>query len=121
MKLPGYAWRAIYRAKNRWWDARAILAGYCNDRATKTGIPGEGGQWIHWRCALRRGHDGAHRARNYVWDQDGKTLFLPVDNCPAQPWDRHLAHTMRQARLVKRWHGDQSAAVRARLQREGLL
>jgi hypothetical protein len=104
------------RLQNRWWDLLAILAGYCNDRPDKTGVPGEGGGWIHWRCALRRGHGDVHRSRNNVWDDQGKPLHLPVRDHPAQPWDRHMIRTRRQERLNQQWLERQWAAMRAKRQ-----
>lgn len=104
------------RLQNRWWDLRAVLAGYCNDRPSKTNIPGQGGGWIHWRCALRRGHGDVHRSRNVVWDSEGKPLHLPVKNPPSQPWGRHMVPTRKQQRLCDRWLEQQWADMRARRQ-----
>jgi hypothetical protein len=111
---------AVRRIQNRWWDLRAILAGYCNDRPDKSHIPGQGGGWLHWRCALpRRGHGDVHRSRNTVWDNEGKPLHLPVANPPAQPWVRHMVPTRRQQRLLDRWLERQWADMRARRQADG--
>lgn len=113
MKLPGRVWIAIHRTQNRWHDLRAALAGYCNDRPVKTGIPGEGGGYSFRRCALRRGHDGDHRARNYTWDQHGKTAYAPTRKCPSQPWDRNPTATIRQTRNHRRWQAEQSVRRKA--------
>lgn len=127
MKLPGRVWIAIHRTQNRWYDLRAVLAGYCNDRSQKTGVPGEGGGYRDWRCALRRRHDGMHRTGNYVWEDDGKVTYLPAPHGSGkeahQPrkWRRHMTPTMRQARNWKRWDEEQSRLRRARLREEGLL
>lgn len=121
MKLPAIAWRTIHRTQNRWWDARAVLAGYCNDRAVKVGIPGETGGYVHWRCSLKRNHDGKHRYRNCVWDGTGRVEHDPVGMSAGQPWERAATPTIRQARNRHRWHEEQSAAARARLREEGLL
>ena len=127
MKLPGIAWRTIHRTQNRWHDLLAVLAGYCNDRPQKTGIPGQGGGYRHWRCALKRGHDGMHRFGNYVWTDDGTVTYLPAPHGSGkeawQPkrWERNATPTLRQARNWRRWDEEQSAARRARLREEGLL
>lgn len=121
MKLPGRVWIAIHRTQNRWHDLLAVLTGYCNDRSDKTGVPGEGGGYTSWRCALKRRHDGHHRSRNYIWDATGKTTYTPLDDFPSQPWDRTMTPTMRQTRNARRWHAEQTAARRARLREEGLL
>lgn len=113
MKLPSRAWRTIHRTRNRWHDLRAVLAGYCNDCPSKSGIPGEGGGYTFWRCALRRHHNGDHRARNYTWDTTGKTTYAPIEACPSQPWDRSPTSTMRQTRRFRRWQQEQSALRRA--------
>lgn len=107
MRIPGRAWIVIHRTQNRWHDLLAVLTGYCNDRSTKTSVPGEGG-YTHWRCDLRRRHDGLHRYRNYVWDQEGQTEYAPLQSCPSQPWDRNGTPTMRQMRHLRRWHQEQS-------------
>jgi hypothetical protein len=92
---------------------RALLAGYCNDRPRKTGIPGEGGGYSFWRCALQRGHDGDHRSKNYTWDQNGKTEYAPMREFPCQPWDRTATSTIRQTRNHRRWQAEQSARRKA--------
>lgn len=114
MKIPGLAWRTIHRTQNRWHDLLAILHGYCNDCPSKTGIPGQGGGYSFWRCALLRHHDGQHRARNYVWDESGRTEYAPLRDFPSQPWDRTPTSTIRQTRNHRRWQREQSAARRAR-------
>lgn len=109
MRIPGRGWRAIHRTQNRWHDLLAVLAGYCNDRPLKTTVLGEGGGgYTHWRCALRRWHRGVHRARNYVWDQEGQTEYAPIPACPSQPWDRNSTPTLRQTRLNRQWRQEQS-------------
>ena len=125
MKLPGRAWIAIHRIQNRWHDARAVLAGYCNDRPQRTGVPGEGGGYRNWRCALKRRHDGMHRTGNYVWTGDGTVTYLPAPHGSGkeahQPWQRSMTPTMRQARNWRRWDEQQSRARRERLRAQGLL
>ncbi|MEV6014752.1 hypothetical protein [Streptomyces sp. NPDC051997] len=121
MRLPGLVWRTIHRAKDRWHDLRAALAGYCNDRPVKLNIPGESAGYVHWRCSLKRGHDSKHRYRNAVWLPGGRIEHDPVAAPPGQPWERTGTPTVRQARNARRWHGEQSAARRARLREEGLL
>lgn len=113
MKLPALAWRTIHRTQNRWWDLRAFLAGYCNDCPSKSGVPGEGGGYSFWRCALRRGHDGDHRSKNYTWDQHGKTTYAPLRKHPWQPWERTPTSTIRQTRNHRRWQAEQSAQRKA--------
>lgn len=110
MRLPGFAWQTVHRTQNRWHDLRAILAGYCNDCPRKRGLPDEGDGYIMWRCALKRGHDGLHRSRNYVWDAAGAANYLPVPPrrpMPSQPWDRNGTPTMRQTRNLNEWHRKQ--------------
>ena len=104
------------RLQNRWWDLRAVLAGYCNDRPDKTSVPGQGGGWIHWRCALQRGHGDVHRFRNNEWDGEGKPLHLPVNDPPSQPWKRHMVPTRRQQRLINQWLEREWAEMRAKRQ-----
>lgn len=118
MKIPSLAWRTIHRAQDRWHDLRAHLAGYCNDRPVKIGIPGESGGYHHWRCSLRRGHDGKHRYNNSVWDDIGRGEHQPVDSPPSQPWGRAGTPTIRQTRNAHRWHAEQAAARRARRRHE---
>jgi hypothetical protein len=116
MRIPGRCWIIRHRITNRWHDLRAVLAGYCNHRPWSP-IPGDGGGYAHWRCALTRGHDGLHRARNYVWSDDGRTDYVPVPidrPMPDQPWSRHMTPTRRQARAGRRWQAEQVAAMRAR-------
>ncbi|WP_328941559.1 hypothetical protein OG259_07750 [Streptomyces sp. NBC_00250] len=107
--ITALAYRTKHRIDNRWWDFLAVLNGYCNDRPVKTGVPGQGGGYSHTRCALPRGHDSVHRSRNYVWGENGKTMYLPVEDFPSQPWGRHPTSTLRQARNARRWHAEQSA------------
>lgn len=114
MKLTSLGWRTLHRTKDRWYDVRAVLAGFCNDRPVKSGIPGESGGYVHWRCALGRGHDGKHRYRNAVWDGTGSVQHDPVDSRPGQPWERAGTPTIRQVRNCRRWQKEQSAARQAR-------
>jgi hypothetical protein len=121
MKLPGHAWRVIYRAKNTWWDMRAHLAGYCN-HCPNDGIPGQGGGYTFWRCGLRRRHEGLHRSNNYVWTDDGTTDYLPLpyghSQGATQPraWRRSAGTmTRRQRRNRDAWHREQGARRKARL------
>lgn len=109
MKMHALAWRTIHRTQNRWHDLRANLAGYCNDRPVKTGLPGESGGYAHWRCALGHGHDGKHRYRNSVWADAGRVEHDPVDVPPGQPWERAGTPTIRQVRNRRRWQEEQSA------------
>lgn len=113
LKTRLHIWRA--RATNRWYDMRAILAGYCNHRPYSV-IGGQGGGYAHWRCGLRRHHEGMHRARNYVWSDDGRTTYLPVPHnqrMPRQPWERSMTLTRRQARLKEQWLQRRYAEMRA--------
>ncbi|WP_432027427.1 hypothetical protein [Streptomyces sp. 1222.5] len=94
----------VHRIQNRWRDLLAILHGYCNDRPIKLNIPGESGGYLHWRCALKRGHDGKHRSRNAVWNDSGKVSHEPIQRPTGQPWERACTPTIRQARNLRRWH-----------------
>lgn len=116
-RFRGACWVAAHRLANRWHDLRAVLAGYCNDGPWRP-EPDHGGGYGHWRCALRRGHDGLHRARNYVWSTDGRTDYVPVPigkQMPQQPWERKMTPTRRQARAARRWHEQQRRETLARL------
>jgi hypothetical protein len=62
--------------RTAYYDLRARLGGWCNDCPARPDH--SGGGYAFWRCELRRGHDGLHRAVNYVWSDDGKTSYLPV-------------------------------------------
>lgn len=107
----GKAWQAWYRAANRWWDLRAVLAGFCNHRPFRPGDPAGGGGYVHWRCDLRRGHDMPHRGGSYVWLASGATTYLPAppgQEPPAQPWQRHAVLTRRQARRQGRARQDRA-------------
>lgn len=113
------------RLYNRWFDLRARLAGYCNNAPWRP-EPDRGGGYAHWRCALRRHHEGLHRYRNYVWCDDGSVDYVPIPitrvNQPSvdQPWDRKLTKTRRQARAAARWMAMRTEAMRAeREQRRG--
>lgn len=107
MRLPGYAWRTIHRTQNRWYDLIANLTGYCNNSPW---TPRPSGGYSFWRCALRGGHDSAHRARNYTWEDHGNTQYAPVSNgapMPSQPRDRKPSLTLRQARHSRDWVASQ--------------
>ncbi|WP_128977266.1 hypothetical protein [Streptomyces roseicoloratus] len=112
-RLRALVWRATRRTTNRLYDALAVLGGYCNDHPVKSGIPDGTGGYHHWRCAFKRGHTGHHRYRNYTWDANGTTDYLPIDPFPSQPWERSSISTRRQARERRRWDADQSARFRA--------
>lgn len=118
MNLSTRVYVARRRAANRWYDLLAVLHSYCNDRSRKTGLPGQGDGYVHWRCALRRGHGGLHRSRNYVWDNWGAAEYAPVDDMPNQPWERHMVRTRRQERLLRRWDEEQYRQILARLAAE---
>lgn len=114
-----WCWVTWHRAKNRWYDLRAILAGYCND-CPYSGDPGEGGGYAHWRCAHRRGHDGLHRSNNYVWSDDGQTDYVPIphgQDTPTEPWagKRSMTPTMRQARQGRHWQEERARERRERI------
>lgn len=112
--LRGRCYVCAHRVVNRWRDLRAALAGYCNHRPSQ-GYPGGGGGYLHWRCALPAGHAGLHRARNYVWDAEGSTNYLPLppgQSCD-QPQDRHPTPTRRQSREAERWHRTRASQHRA--------
>lgn len=101
-RIPGFVWRTIHRAQNRYYDARAVLAGYCNHRPA----PDSGG-YSHWRCALPRHRWGRHRFNNYTWADAGRVNFDPIPvrgptRMPAQPWNRSSTSTMRQTRQHRR-------------------
>lgn len=107
MTLSASVWIALHRMRNRWYDVLAVGAGYCNDRPNKTGVPGHG--YFHWRCALKRRHDGMHREGNYVWSDDGESSYLPAPYGSGreawQPsrWDRTgNVPTMRESRRRRR-------------------
>lgn len=110
------------RARNRWFDVLAVAAGYCNDRSNKTGSADDRFGYPHWRCALRNGHRGLHRYRQYAWDADGRVEFIPVQRPPAQPWERDGMPTARQVRRDperrQRW-ADKRAAAREEWRRNG--
>lgn len=112
LRIPGRVWIAIHRTQNRWRDLRAVLASYCN-HSPYNGIPGEGGGYCWWRCALRRGHSGVHRYRNYVWDEQGHTQYAPINPMPDQPWVRASIMTRRQSRQRRAWHQAQAAKRRS--------
>lgn len=105
--LRAYVRTSYYRAVNRWRDLLAVCSGYCNDRPWSP-IPGEGGGYADWRCALRRGHAGLHRARNYTWPwSHGGVDYDPIPvpgALPRQPWERYMMPTSRQARAWSRYY-----------------
>lgn len=101
--LPDWPLRRWVRWRYCWWlpqqselrtaylDVRARLGGWCNHCPQSNG-PGGGG-YAHWRCQLRRWHTGMHRGVNYVWDDHGRTDYLPTspqhtDQQMASPWAR---------------------------------
>lgn len=112
LALRGRVVVARHRIVNRWRDLRASLAGFCN-HCPHTGLPGGG--YSFWRCALPAGHPGQHRARNYIWDAEGRTTYMPLPlgrSCD-QPKDRYPVLTRRQARLADRWHKTRAQQHRA--------
>lgn len=104
------------RTRNRWLDALAVAAGYCNARSNKSGTADDRFGYPHWRCALRLGHRGLHRYRQYTWDADGRVAFIPVQRPPAQPWERDGMPTARQVlrdpELRQRWAEKRDALMR---------
>jgi hypothetical protein len=109
VKLPGRAWRIIHQLQRIRWDIWATLKGYCN-HCPNDGTPGTGGGYTFWRCGRRRGHQGLHRAFNYVWTPDGATDYLPLPyghpESASQPraWFRAPgAMTRRQRRNRAAW------------------
>jgi hypothetical protein len=113
MRIPDRLYVWWHRAQNRYWDTRAVLAGFCNHRPWSP-IPSEPGGYAHWRCNLRRHHEGLHRSNNYVWSDDGRTDYLPVpvgQRAPHQPWDRHMAGTRRDDRIRDAWLETQYAGI----------
>ncbi|MCX5562745.1 hypothetical protein [Streptomyces sp. NBC_00038] len=123
MNIPFRVRIACEQASNRTLDTLAVLLGYCNDRSVNSGVPGDGGGYLHWRCALRRGHEGLHRYRNYVWNEQRDVEYAPValaDRMPSQPWDRRCIGTRRQFRQAIEWHkiqDEKRAALRAERRR----
>lgn len=55
----------------------AAFAPRCTSRP-KIARGGASGAYGHWRCERRRGHKGAHRHVNYVWNRSGETAYAPV-------------------------------------------
>jgi hypothetical protein len=108
------------RIANRYRDLRARLAGYCNHKPWNPNPDRSNGSWVNWRCALRRGHDGQHRFRSYVWGDVGEVEFQPIpilsvrQPMVGQPQDRHMTPTRRQARIARRWNDQARAQIRAR-------
>lgn len=103
MRLPDWALVWWHRVANRYFDARAVTAGYCNHRPWSP-IPGEGGGYAHWRCALARRHVGLHRSANHVWSDDGHTSYMPPPRGqrePSQSWERTMTPTSAQARQAR--------------------
>lgn len=115
MKLPGRVWIWIHRTQNRWHDLLAVCVGYCNDCPWRPD-PYHGGGYTFWRCALKRGHYGEHRARNYTWDENGDTAYVPVPigaSMPEQPWDRKpTARRSQQGPGWRRLQREKRRAVR---------
>jgi hypothetical protein len=101
--------RNLSRTGNRWYDLLAIAHGYCNRRSRTDDTPAGGGGYTHWRCALRRRHNGMHRYGNYVWTDDGAVDYLPApvgsgkEAWQPKKWDRSLTPTRRQARAMRQW------------------
>jgi len=116
MRIPGRLYIWWHRTQNRYWDARAMLSGFCNHKPWSP-IPGEGGgTYAHWRCALKRNHDGLHRARNYVWTDSGDADYFPVPTglpVPSQPWTRHMMGTRREDRQRDAWLESRYAGILA--------
>jgi hypothetical protein len=54
------------------------IRGFCCDCPQGSG-KAPGGGYRFWRCARRRGHRGRHRSINYVWDDNGVTEHVPID------------------------------------------
>jgi hypothetical protein len=72
-------WRCWHRSCNRVRDGLARLAGACNRSTWDAGSASWSGGYAHWRCALRRGHEGVHRFENYVWAGPGsRVVFDPL-------------------------------------------
>lgn len=73
-----YAWWSPTRGEMRtaYIDVRAWLGGWCNDCPDRGDMTGGG--YGHWRCGWRRHHEGLHRARNYVWTDDGRCSYMPI-------------------------------------------
>lgn len=118
-----YAWWLPTKSELHvaWLDVRAWWKGYCNDCPARPD-PGQGGGYSFWRCALKRGHDGLHRARNYVWTDDGGCEYMPVPIdawMPRQDRERGAGSTwlFRLGRM--RWDRAQYEARRARSARGG--
>lgn len=113
MYLPGRVWVAIHRTQNRWWDMRAGLKGFCNHCPWSPDHT-RGGGYSFWRCALPRGHKSEHRARSYVWDDEGHTEYSPLEDsfhlCRDQPWKRQPTLSRRQWRELKK--SDPNLALR---------
>lgn len=121
MKIPLPVRTAWRQTTNRVLDTLAVLMGYCNDRSVNSGAPGDGGGYLHWRCALRRRHDGLHRYRNYVWNGRREVEYAPVDCAPpSQPFERRSTRTRRQMREEIEWRkvqDEKRAAARAERRR----
>lgn len=71
-----------------WYGARSWLYALALNAAVDQrkpfscqAVPPKGsGGYSHWHCDQKRRHPGAHRFRNYVWDDtDGQAHYLPVD------------------------------------------
>lgn len=118
MNIKSSGWRTWHRFNNRRMDALAVLRGYCNN-SPKGSLIGIGG-YLHWRCALLRGHSGPHRSDNYVWDTEVR--YEPEDwrKTPGQrqAGKRHGIPTLRQQRLIDKVIGGHMQESRARRYRE---
>jgi len=106
-RMSGYAYLVRYRTINMVRDVQATAAGYCN----KTPPEGSGG-YPHWRCDNLAGvckQTKMHRFINYTWHEGAKrVLYDPTPLgviLPRQPWQRHLARTIRQRRAHNRVYG----------------
>lgn len=128
MTRHAWTWWLPTRAEWRiaWIDLLAVLAGDCNDKATTGDLDRDTGGWAYWRCALRRGHTGAHRFRHSVWTRTG-TFHYPLPSGRGQrpkagPSPRRKVLDAAWSQRVRRelWHRRAAARLeRERLQRGG--
>lgn len=103
MRIPGRLYVTMHRVQNSWQDLFASLAGYCNN-CPWTPDPGKSNGYTFWRCALKDGHDGLHRNRNYVWADDGKCSYDPLESFQIQqPKERKVTPSRRQSRQRDKW------------------
>lgn len=122
LRLSRQAWKGrYYRAKhrtvNRWYDIRAVMAGYCNDRPWGPHPAESRGGYAHWRCARQRGHWEVHRSLNYVWGDTGDVEYDPLPHdvkLPHQPWERSMTLRLRDQRARNRWHRERERESRER-------